>query len=104
MTSEYTHYNSEYEKRFIEAQTADHLNVRKEVRILPNPIYKQPLEYYDSHVKNSHLYPNISHIKPVDFDYRPPDIGDMITKSIEKNKVFAFGPYVMEHREYNYKS
>lgn len=104
MTSEYTKYNSSYEQRFVQAQTADHLNPRNEVKILPNPIYKTPLGYYDSQVKNSSLYPNMWHIKPVDYDYRPPNIGQMIDKSIEDNKVFAFGPYVMEHREYNYKS
>ena len=104
MSSEYTHYNSSYEQRFVEGQTADHLNPRKEINPLPNPIYAHPLGYYDSQVKNSSLYPNIWHIKPVDYDYRPPNIGGLIDKSIEDNKMFAFGPYVMPHREYSYKS
>lgn len=104
MTSEYNHYNSSYEKRFIEAETSDFKHPKKEINPLPNPIYKHPLQYYDSHVKNSHLYPNIWEIKPVDYDYRPTNIGAQIDKSIQENKNFVFGPYILPQREYNYKS
>ena len=103
-TSEYTHYNPLYKTRFVEAQTGNMQNPRKEINPLPNAIYKHPIQYYDSPVKNSSMYPNIWHIKPVDYEYRPPNIGGMIDKSIEDNKKFVFGPHVMHHREYNYKS
>ena len=61
MSSEYSHYNSLYDKSFIEAQTGDHKYTRKEVNP-PNPIYKHPIQYYDSPVKHSMLYPNLMHI------------------------------------------
>lgn len=104
MSSEYTHRNSSYEQRFIEGQTSDHKNTMREINPLPNPIYKNPIQYYDSPVKNSMLYPNIWHIKPVDYDYRPSNIGAMVDKSIQENKNYVFGPYVLPHRQYNYKS
>ena len=104
MTSEYTHYNSAYENRFIEAQTSDFKNPRKEIKQLPNPIYKNPIKYFDSPVKNSSLYPNLWEIKPVDYSYRPTDIGQQIDKSIQERKQFVFGGYVLPVREYNYKS
>jgi hypothetical protein len=104
MTSEYTHYDATYEQRFKDAQQADYKFTRKEVNPLPNAIYKQPIQYYDSQVKNSHLYPNIGLIKSVDYETKPPNIGAMIDKSIEENKVYALGPFVMQQRYYNYKS
>lgn len=104
MASEYNNFNPSYEKCFVAAQTADHMNPRKEINPLPNPIYKHPLHYYDSQVKKSHMYPNIWHIKPVDYDYRPSNVGGMITKSIEDNKKFVLGGYVLPKQEYNYKS
>lgn len=104
MTSEYTHRDASYENRFIDAETSDFKNPRKEINPLPNAIYKHPLQYYDSQVKNSHLYPNLWHIKPVDYDYRPSDIGAQIDKTIQDNKNFVLGGYILPHREYNYKS
>lgn len=104
MTSEYNHKNPSYEQRFVKAETSPYTNPRKEINPLPNPIYKHKLQYYDSPVKNSSLYPNLWHIKPVDYDYRVSDIGGMLYKSIEENKNYVFGPYIMPQREYNYKS
>ena len=104
MTSEFTHRNPEYEKRFVEAQTSPYKLPRKEINPLPNPIYKHPISYYDSPVKNSHLYPGIWEIKPVDYSYRPTNIGAQLDKSIQDRRQFVFGGYVLPIREYNYKS
>ena len=104
MSSEYTHYNASYEKSFVEGQTAPLKNPKKEINPLPNAIYSHPVQYYDSHVKNSSQYPNIDLFKAVDYEYIPPDIGGMLDKSIEDNKMFVFGPHLLPHREYNYKS
>lgn len=104
MTSEYTHRNTSYENRFVEAQTSDYKNPMRQINPLPNPIYKHPLQYYDSPVKNSSLYPNMYEIKPVDYNYMPTNIGELIDKSIEERKQFVFGGYVLPIRQYNYKS
>ena len=104
MTTEYNHYTPSYEQRFREAETADFQYTRKEINPLPNGIYKHPLQFYDSPLKNSHLYPGLWHIQAVDHEVRPPNIGAMVDKSIQDNRVFAFGPYVLPVREYNYKS
>lgn len=104
MTSEYTHYSQAYENRFIDGQTMPLSNPRKEINPLPNPIYKKPLQYFDSPVKNSSMYPNVWHIKPVNYDYTPSNVGGMIDKSIQENKNFVLGGYVLPQRQLNYKS
>ena len=103
MTTEYNHRNSAYEKRYIEAQTQDVVDSRKE-RELPNPHYKNDVSFYTSIVKHSHLYPNVSHIRPFNLDYTPAKVGALIDKTIEDNKKFAFGPYILDNRQLNYKS
>jgi hypothetical protein len=104
MTSEYTHRNQSYQDRFVDAETSPFKNSRKEIKTLANPIYKHALQYFDTPVKNSSLYPNLWHIKPVDYEYRPSDIGRQIDKSIHDNKNYVFGPYIMQHRAYNPKA
>ena len=98
MSSEYSHYDASYNGQFVENQTAPLKHTKNEVRQLPNPIYKHPVQFYDSVVKNSSIYPNLLYLKPVNYENRPSDIGGMIDKTIEDNKNFAFGPYVMPHR------
>ena len=104
MTSEYNHRNSAYEQRFVQAQTKNFQNPRREVNPLPNPIYKKDIQYFDSHVKNSNEYPHISWIRPINTEYTPSNIGAMLDKSIQEKKNFVFGPYILPHREYNYRS
>ena len=101
MSSEYTHRNSSYENRFVNAQTADFKSSRREINPLPNPIYKLPISYYDSPVKHSSLYPNLFHIRPVDYNYRPTNIGSQIDKTIQENKSYVFGGSVLQHRNFD---
>ena len=56
-----------------------------------NPVFMNKLQYYDSPVQNGHMYPNMFHIKPVDFNEQQSDIGMFLNKSIEKNKQFLYG-------------
>jgi hypothetical protein len=103
MTSEYNHRNPAYESRYIAAQTQDFIHAMKESK-KANPIYKNDVSFYTSPVKNSHLYPNISHIRPFNLDYTPSNLGAMIDKTIKDKQSFAFGPYIIKSREINYKS
>jgi hypothetical protein len=56
-----------------------------------NTLYMNKLQYYDSPVQNAHSYPNMFHIKPVDFNEKQSDVGMFLNKSIEKNKQFLYG-------------
>jgi len=103
MASEYNHKNPSYETRYVSAQTQDFVTVNHE-RKKANPIYKNDISFFTSPVKNSNLYPNMTHIRPFNLDYRPTNIGKFLDKSIQENKKYAFGPYILENREINYKS
>lgn len=102
MASEYNHRNPAYESRYIAAETQNFVNERRERR-KSNPIYKNDVSFYTSLVKNSHLYPNMTYIRPFNPDYTPSNLGAMIDKTIKDKQRFAFGPYILENREINYK-
>ena len=97
-TNQYTHRNPSYERAFIQAETQPYKHLSKEVYPKANPIYKNPVQYFDSPVQGSHLYPNMYLIKPVNYDYIPVNQSVFLDKSIEENQRFALGPYVIENR------
>ena len=99
MTSIYNHRNASREQSFVKAQTQDFVQATREIYPKANTIYKNDIQFYDSHVKNSHLYPNMYHIRPINLDNKPSDIGAYIDKSIQANKQYAFGPYVLPVKE-----
>ena len=98
-TSEYTHYIASYDKSYVENETSPYEHITREVKQKANPIYKNPITYYDSPVQNSMLYPNMGLIKPVDYDIIPVDQSVYLDKSIREQQRFAFGPYVIENRQ-----
>ena len=53
---------------------------------VPNPIYTKPLQFFDSPVFNSHLYPNFRPIRPFETGIMPPNRGSYIDESIQNTK------------------
>lgn len=100
MTSVYSNHNAYYEQLYKDAESKNHYApVRMQYKQKPNPTYQHPLQYFDSPVQNSHLFPNMNYIKPYNLDDVPVNISHYIDKSIEARKQYAFGPYVLPHRE-----
>lgn len=56
-----------------------------------NPVFMPKFQYYDSTVQNGHMYPNMFHIKPVEFNEKQTNVGSFLFKSIEKNRKFLYG-------------
>ncbi len=98
-TNQYTHRNPSYEQQFIKNETQPYKHLVREINPQPNPIYKNPLQYYDSPVQNSMIYPNIGLIKPVNYDYIPVDTSVFLDKTIQENQRFAYGPYIIENNK-----
>lgn len=95
---QYNHRIPAYERQFIKNETEPHKHLMREINPKPNPIYKNPLQYYNSPVHNSMLYPNMSLIKPVNYDYIPVDTSKFLDQSIKENQRFAFGPHIIENK------
>lgn len=66
-----------YGQQYIKPKIPDRQNVA-------NPIYTKPIQYFDSPVFNSHLYPNFKPIKPFEPGFMPPNRGSYIDESIQK--------------------
>ena len=66
-------------------------NYSRMTKPLADPVFMNKLQYYDSPVQNAHTYPNIYHVKPVDFNEQQSDVSMFLNKSIEKNKQFLYG-------------
>lgn len=84
------YYESLYKKAEEEAKSYPSSAPRKD-RKYPNPIYLKPIQYFDSKVVNSHIYPNISYIRPYELGFVPTNVGKFIDESVEKNKRYFFG-------------
>jgi hypothetical protein len=70
------------------------------LRPYPNPSYKEPFQFFDSVVTNSHQFPRMEYIRPfIIEDIRPKDT---IYETIEARKRFAIGPYVVTNKQLNY--
>jgi hypothetical protein len=98
-TDKYTNRIPSYERAFIQAEKQPYKHVSKEVYPKANPIYKNAVQYYDSPVQNSMIYPNMYLIKPVNYDFVPVDQSKYLDDSIKQNQKFAFGPYVIQNRQ-----
>ena len=61
-----------------------------------NPTFMKKLQYYDSPVQNSHMYPNMFHIQPVEFNEKQSDVGMFLFDSIEKKKKFLYGGHLID--------
>lgn len=97
-TNKYTNRVPSYEQSYIKNETQPYKYISQEINPKPNPIYKNPTTFYDSPVQNSHIYPNMYLIKPVDYDFKPVDQSVYLDKSIKENQRFAYGPYIIENR------
>jgi hypothetical protein len=98
MAERFSNKNSHYESQFKEAQAlSGYPDLDIKPKEYPNQSYKEPFQYYDSKVINSHLYPNMFYIRPYDVEDVRSD--DMVYKSIEARKQYAFGPYILDNRE-----
>jgi hypothetical protein len=58
---------------------------------LANPVFMNKLHYYDSPDQNGHIYPNMFHIKPVDFNEKQTNVGSFLMDSIQKSRKFLYG-------------
>lgn len=85
--------NKSYEQQFQKNQDEFKFttNYSRMTKQLANPVYMNKLQYYDSPVQNAHTYPNMFHIKFVDFNEKQSDVGKFFNKSIEKNRQFLYG-------------
>lgn len=66
---------------------------------MTNPIYKQPIQCIDGMFFNSHLYPNLKTIRPVEYGFMPSNKGSYIDESIQKttqvigNKIYTINDF-----------
>jgi hypothetical protein len=70
------------------------------IKPYPNASYKEPFQYYDSVVTNSHQFPRMEYIRP--FTVEDVRSDDRVLESIEARKRFAIGPYVLTNRQINF--
>lgn len=98
-TNQYTHRNPYQEQLYLQNEQSKFKHVSKEIKQKPNPIYKHPIQYYDSPFIMSHLYPNMGLIRPVDYEYIPVNPSAYIDKSIKENQRFVLGPHIIENRQ-----
>lgn len=100
MTTVYSNHNTYYENLYKEAESKHHHpTVTMDYKQKPNPTYKQQFQYFDSPVQNSHLFPNMSYIRPYDLNDVPVNVSHFLNKSIEARKKYALGPYVLNQRQ-----
>ena len=59
---------------------------------------KSNLQYYNSLVKNSHLYPNFEHIRPYNTDLLAGDNG-LIQKQAFDNEIFQIGGLSIKRKD-----
>ena len=98
-TNQYTNRIPAYEKSFIENEKRPEKYISSEVKKKANPIYKTPVQFFDSPVHGSHLYPNMYLIKPVNNDYIPVNQSKYLDESIKQGQRFVLGPYVIENKQ-----
>lgn len=72
-------------------------NYNGPIKPYENASYKEPFQYFDSVVSNSHQFPNMEYIRP----YTVEDVrsDDKILESIQARKRFAIGPYIVTNRQ-----
>ena len=95
--------NPSYDRIFQKEQKefdfpSDYSRMKKQ---LANPTFMRKLQYYDSPVQNGHTYPNMFHIKPVDFNEKQSSQELFLTKSINKNRQFLYGGVLHEVKGIN---
>ena len=56
------------------------------------------LQYYDSHVKNSHLYPNFEYFRPFEENYIAGD-NSKIQKEAFDNEIFQIGGLSLKRKD-----
>ncbi len=89
-TNRNPYYESLYKQAEEEAKSYPSSKPRED-RKYPNPVYTNPIQYFDSKVVNSHIYPNISYIRPYELGFVPTNVGQFIDESIEKQKTYFYG-------------
>lgn len=77
-------------------QSGYYTNFNKPIRPYRNPSYKEPFQYFDSQVINSHQYPRMEYIRPFETDDIRSD--DVIYKTIEAKKRYSIGPHILTNR------
>jgi hypothetical protein len=70
------------------------------IRPYANASYKEPFQYFDSVVTNSHQFPSMEYIRPFTLGDLRSD--DRILESIEAKKRFAIGGHVVTNRQVNF--
>jgi hypothetical protein len=72
-------------------------NYNGPIKPYQNASYKEPFQYFDSVVSNSHQFPNMEYIRP----YTVEDVrsDDKILESIQARKRFAIGPHIVMNRQ-----